>query len=264
MLKKNKTYNPSVFIGFAIFFIIVNPTIKAFAQAVPLYTYKIVNTFPHNSEAFTQGMFFKNGELFESTGKYKESTIRKVDLLTGRTLLKKNLPPTVFGEGVTDWGNRIIGITWKSHKGYIWDINSLEVIKEFSYKGEGWGLTHNDTHIIMSDGTPILKFLDPITLLKSRQILVTLNSDPLYNLNELEWINGEIYANIWQTDYIARINPLNGKVIGLIDLSGLLTAEDLAEGKPGVLNGIALNNEGRLFVTGKLWPKLFEIEVFLK
>ena len=233
----------------------------AAAQQVPVYSYKIVKSYPHDPMAFTQGLFFKGGDLYESTGHYGQSSIRKIDLETGRVIQKKNLPDDIFGEGIVSWGNRIIGLTWKNSKIFEWDSSSFNLTKTHDYTGQGWGLTHNNKNLILSDGTSILKILDPITLEKVRDIPVTINGNPIANLNELEWVGGEIYANIWQTNYIARIDPENGHIIGWINLRGLLTQEGPVEGAPDVLNGIAIDASGRLFVTGKYWPKLFEIEL---
>ncbi|MCK0068287.1 glutaminyl-peptide cyclotransferase [Kordiimonas laminariae] len=228
---------------------------------IPVYSYEIVNVYPHDTTAFTQGLFFKDGYLFESTGQVDQSTIRKVELETGNTVQVEKFPAGIFGEGIIDWGDRLIGLSWRHQTGFEWDINSFKMKGTFEYPGEGWGLTRNDTHILMSDGTPAIRFLDPETLNEVRRIEVKAQGRPLININELEWVDGEIFANIWQTDFIARINPENGDVVGLINLRGLLSREDIIPGYTDVLNGIAVNAEGKLFVTGKYWPKLFEIRL---
>ncbi len=232
------------------------------ASAIPSYTYEVVHAYPHDPNAFTQGLFIKDGILFESTGLQGRSTVRKVRLETGEVLQKMDLPRQIFGEGITYWDKRIIGITWTTQAGYVLDLDTFAFQKEFAYKGEGWGLARNDKEIIMSDGTAELRFLDPLTLRETHRIKVTADGKAVDQLNELEWVKGEIFANIWQTDNIARIDPKTGKVIGWINLNGLLPMGDRIMGNPDVLNGIAYDAaKDRLFVTGKLWPKLFEIRL---
>jgi glutaminyl-peptide cyclotransferase len=232
---------------------------------IPTYSYKVVHTYPHDPNAFTEGLFYLNGYLYESTGLEGHSSIRKVRLETGEVVLTHDLPPEYFGEGITYWGNRLIGLTWKSQIGFIYNLRTFVVEGHFNYPGEGWALTRNDHEIIMSDGTPELRFLDPKTLREVRRIRVTARGRPVDQLNELEWLQGSILANIWQTDRIARIDPGSGEVTAWIDLTGLLPASDRVPGQTDVLNGIAYDSaEGRLFVTGKLWPKLFEIRIVMK
>ncbi|MFZ6779419.1 glutaminyl-peptide cyclotransferase [Undibacterium sp. Ji83W] len=232
------------------------------ASAIPSYTYEVVHAYPHDPNAFTQGLFIKDGFLFESTGLQGRSTVRKVRLETGEVLQKMDLPRQIFGEGITWWDKRIIGITWTTQAGYVLDLDTFAFQKEFAYKGEGWGLARNDKEIIMSDGTAELRFLDPLTLRETHRIKVTADGKAVDQLNELEWVKGEIFANIWQTDMIARIDPKTGKVIGWINLNGLLPMGDRIMNTPDVLNGIAYDAaKDRLFVTGKLWPKLFEIRL---
>ncbi|MFZ6745644.1 glutaminyl-peptide cyclotransferase [Undibacterium sp. JH2W] len=234
----------------------------AATAAIPTYGYEVVHSYPHDPNAFTQGLFFKDGILYESTGLQGRSSVRKVRLETGEVLQKIDLPGQIFGEGITWWGKRLIGITWTSQAGYVLDLDSFAFQKEFAYKGEGWGLTRNDKEIIMSDGTAELRFLDPETLHETRRIKVTADGKPVDQLNELEWVKGEILSNIWQTDTIARIDPKTGKVTGWINLNGLLPMGDRILAHPDVLNGIAYDAaKDRLFVTGKLWPKLFEIRL---
>lgn len=224
--------------------------------------YQIVHTYPHDSKAFTQGLIYVDGHLYESTGRNGRSSLRMVDLSTGKVLQKYDLPVEYFGEGLTDWGSNLIQLTWKAHKGFVYDRFSFSLLRTFQYEGEGWGLTHDATQLIMSDGTSYLRFLDPKSLRETRRIHVTDETDHgIENLNELEYIQGEIYANIWETHKIARISPRSGKVLGWIDLSGIIDKREL-EDADAVLNGIAYDSIGdRLFVTGKLWPKLFEIKI---
>jgi glutaminyl-peptide cyclotransferase len=184
-----------------------------------------------------------------------------VEIATGRVLQRTSLPPDYFGEGITTWGTTILQLTWQSEIGFVYDRATLKQLRTFRYNGEGWGLTHNATHVIMSDGSASLRFLDPRTLTETHRLLVTDAGIPVRDLNELEWVNGEIYANVWQTNFVARISPASGRVLGWIDLSGLLSPAE-ERGGTDVLNGIAYDPAGhRLFVTGKLWPKLFEIQV---
>jgi glutamine cyclotransferase len=225
------------------------------------YTYEIVNVYPHDENAFTQGLAFNDdGVLYESTGFYGNSTLRKTDLETGRTLEIHYLPNQFFGEGITIFGDRIIQLTWTSHTAFIYDKQSLNVLEEFSYSTEGWGLTDNGDKLIMSDGTSNLYFLNPQTFEKIGQVEVQDDSGPVTSLNELEYINGDIYANVWKEEKIAIINIQTGQVKAWIDLSGLY---DTAGSDPeDVLNGIAYDAGGkRLFVTGKRWPNLYQINL---
>jgi glutaminyl-peptide cyclotransferase len=219
----------------------------------------------HDPNAYTEGLFYLNGYLYESTGLEGHSIIRKVRLDTGEVVLTHDLPREYFGEGITYWGNRLIGLTWKSQVGFIYNLHSFAVEGHFKYAGEGWALTRNDREIIMSDGTSELRVLDPKTLHELRRIRVSAHGKPVDQLNELEWLQGTILANIWQTDRIARIDPETGEVVAWIDLTGLLPAGDRIPGHTDVLNGIAYDpTADRLFVTGKLWPKLFEIRIVMK
>lgn len=234
------------------------------ADTAPVQGYRVVHAYPHDSSAFTQGLVMVNGILYEGTGLNGKSSVRAVDLATGRTLQSVKVPDKYFGEGLTDWGGNLVELTWKAHQGFIYDQFSLRQIKTFEYKGEGWGLTHDRKNLIMSDGTPVLRFFDPVTFKVVRKVSVSDGRRPVDELNELEYIHGEIYANIWQTDRIARISPATGKVIEWIDLSGLLPEDERTDGN-AVLNGIAYDQKNdRLFVTGKLWPKLFEIKLVPK
>jgi glutaminyl-peptide cyclotransferase len=228
------------------------------SQPVPVYTYKIINTYPHDPEAFTEGLAFENGILYEGTGMREESSVRRVDLKTGNILLAYKMPGQYFGEGITIYKDTIIQLTLDSEKGFIYNKNTLEPIKEFTYKGQGWGITNDGTHLIMSDGTPTLQLLDPSTFEITQTVEVKENGTPVDMINELEYVNGKIYANIWMSNRIAIINP-DGKVSGWLDLTGLLDRQAYGD-TPDVLNGITYDEKtGHLFVTGKLWPVLFEI-----
>jgi glutamine cyclotransferase len=231
------------------------------SDGIPVYTYNIVNTYSHDRNAFTQGLVFEDGVLYEGTGRFGQSTLRRVELETGVVLQIRELSDQFFGEGIAIYEDKIIQLTWQSNIGFVYDKDSFELLQEFNYSTEGWGITHDGERLIMSDGTSTLHFLDPQTFEEIGQLEVFDNDGPITRLNELEYIQGEIYANIWQTDWVARIAPETGRVIGWVELGGLLTAEDLSE-PVDVLNGIAYDAEAdRLFVTGKLWPKLFEIEL---
>jgi glutamine cyclotransferase len=233
-------------------------------QSVPIYTYVILNTYTHDRDAFTQGLVLENGVLYEGTGLYGKSSLRKVDLETGNVLQVHRLPSVYFGEGITIFGDTIIQLTWQSKRGFVYDKNSFEVLREFTYKTEGWGITNDGKRLIMSDGTSTLYFLDANTFIVTGHVQVYDSNVMVTNLNELEYIRGQVYANVWHTDSIAIIDPNSGRVTGWIDLSGLLPPK--TDGMPvDVLNGIAYDTEAsRLFVTGKLWPSLFEIELVTK
>jgi len=237
--------------------------------AVPEYTATIVKTYPHDPAAFTEGLLYHNGFLYESTGGDSGSSIRQVELNTGKVVRQRNLDANYFGEGIVIWKNRLIELTWKNEIGFIYDVRTFNLRSDFHYPGQGWALTRDTSHLIMSDGTSDLRVLDPDSLTEIRRIHVTCEGHDIRNINELEWVKGEIYANIWQTNRIARIDPKTGHVVGWIDLTGLLSPAD-SEGfdpddAPEVLNGIAYDAEhDRLFVTGKLWPKLFEIKLVKK
>jgi glutaminyl-peptide cyclotransferase len=236
------------------------------AGEVPQYGYEVVHTYPHDPGAFTQGLFYLNGFLYEGTGLPGESSIRKVRLETGEVLQKRDIPDPYFGEGIIAWKDRLLELTWQAQAGFIYDLGSFAPRGEFQYPGEGWGLTQDGKRIIMSDGTPQLRFWDPETLKELGRITVTDEGRPVKDLNELEWVKGEIYANIWCQDRIARIDPATGKVTGWISMAGLATPDGhFVEGQGDVLNGIAYDAQGgRLFITGKKWPKLFEIKLVKK
>jgi len=233
------------------------------SASLPAFTYRIVHVYPHDPNAFTQGLQYADGVLYEGTGLNGRSSIRKVALETGKVLKQRSVPAEHFGEGITVWKNDLIELTWQTHAAFVYDKTTFEPKKRFSFPGEGWGLTHDGTNLIMSDGSDQLRVLDPMTFAEKRRIRVTAAGQPLRNLNELEVVKNEILANVWQTDFVARIAPDSGAVTGYIDLRGLLTPSERANAD--VLNGIAYDAvHDRLFVTGKLWPKLFEIQLVAK
>jgi glutaminyl-peptide cyclotransferase len=229
-------------------------------RGIPTYGYQIQHVYPHDPAAFTQGLQYLDGVLYEGTGLHGRSSIRKVALETGKVLQRHDVAAEYFGEGITVWKNDLIELTWKTQVAFVYDRATFQLKKQFSYLGEGWGLTHDGTNLIMSDGSDQLRVLDPVTFSEQRRIRVTEAGAPLRNLNELEVVKHEILANVWQTDYVARIAPDTGRVVGYIDLRGLLSPAERASAD--VLNGIAYDAAGdRLFITGKLWPKLFEIKI---
>lgn len=229
------------------------------------YGYKVVHAYPHDPEAFTEGLFYRDGFLYESTGLEGHSSVRKVRPETGEIVQKYELPPEYFGEGIVSWKSDLVQLTYKSEVGFVYDLASFGVKRKFEYTGEGWALTHDGSRLIMSDGTAELRFWNPENEREIGRITVTDNGVPVKNVNELEWIKGRIYANVWMTDRIAIIDPSNGKVESWVDLTGLLSDSDKAAGRVDVLNGIAYDEKGdRLFVTGKLWPRLFEIRLIAK
>jgi len=233
------------------------PSVPPAASRVPIYKYTIVHSYPHDSDAFTEGLEYRDGFLYESTGLNGKSSIRKVKIETGEVVQNRNLSRDYFGEGITFWKDDLIQLTWISEIAFVYDAKTFASKKSFNYKGEGWALTHDAGSLIMSDGSSELRFLDPVTFLERRRITVTDNGVPIKYLNELEWIKGEIFANIYTTDYIARVNPSNGHVTGWIDVRGMLPRQNDGNTVP---NGIAYDAEhDRIFVTGKNWAKLFEI-----
>lgn len=229
------------------------------AQESVRWGVEVVQSYPHDPLAYTQGLAFDHGVLFEGTGKYRESTLRRVELATGRVLQSVRLSNDAFGEGVAVWGGEVLQLTWRNQYGIVYDKSTLGERRRFRYNGEGWGLTHDGTHLIMSDGSSTLRFLDPKTFRVVRQLLVRSGGRRVASLNELEYVRGEILANIWYKDYIARISPASGEVLGWIDLDTLVpTGLD----REAVANGIAYDAENdRMFVTGKNWPQLFEIRL---
>ena len=222
---------------------------------------EVVAQYPHDTAAYTQGLFISDNQLFESTGQVGESNLRRVELETGAVLDQRDLPGRVFGEGSTRIGNEIFVLTWRAQQGFIYDANTLQQTDGFTYPGEGWGLTTDGQQLIMSDGTAQLRFMDPQTLDLTRELDVTLNGRPVRRLNELEWVEGEIWANVWLTNHIVRINPEDGSVTGIIDVRDLVP-QTLRNDRDAVPNGIAYNPEtGQIFLTGKLWPVLYEVRL---
>jgi len=232
-------------------------------ELAPLYTYQVVNKYPHDPGAFTQGLVVQDGVFIEGTGLYGRSSIRYVEIETGNVLEKVDLAPEYFGEGVTILDDAIYQLTWQEHTGFIYDTG-LQMTGEFSIPNEGWGLTTNGAQLIMSDGTATLSFIDPDTMNIVSTVSVTFEGEDVVRLNELEYIDGRVYANIWQTNRIAIIDPDNGNVVSWIDLTGIKNELDSTLGAD-VLNGIAYDPETeKLYVTGKLWPNLFEIQLVPK
>ena len=236
------------------------PTLVPSAGAALRYGFDVVNRYPHDPEAFTQGLVYRDGFLFESTGLNGRSSLRKVKLETGEVVQRQDVDKQYFAEGLADWRDRLIQLTWESNVGFVYDLATFKQIATFEYSGEGWGLTRDDRRLIMSDGTSTLRFLDPATFTEVRQVAVRDGGLMVDDLNELEFVKGSVYANVWFVDSIAMIAPDSGQVTGWIDLRGLLPDRE-ARGAD-VLNGIAYDAQGdRLFVTGKLWPTVFEIRV---
>lgn len=241
------------------------------SSALPVYTYEIVNTFKHDPKAFTQGLVFRDGFLYESTGREGESTLRKVELETGRVVQKHDLPDDIFGEGMTILGDKVYQVSWQSGKGFVYNLGDFNVLKEFRYSGEGWGLTNDGTHLILSDGTHVIRFMNPETFQTERTIVVMgEDGKPLMDINELEYVKGEIWANIWHSEkigkpnVIARIDPASGKLLGWINLDGI-SPDDERRDSENTLNGIAYDQSSdRIFVTGKNWKRLFEIKILEK
>ena len=257
----------TILIALAGFVLLILPNIQTTSRpvsSIPLDLayqagFKVINRYPHDRLAFTQGLIFNEGQLYESTGLNDRSSLRKVDLKTGEVLQMIHVDQTLFAEGLTEWRGALIQLTWRDQLGLVYDLDTFQLLRSFDYSGEGWGLTHDEHYLIMSDGSNTLHFIDPDKLIEIKQIQISENGTPITRINELEYINGEIYANIWQTDKIVRINPNNGNVIGWIDLAGLLPQDDFSA-PVDVLNGIAYDaSKDRLFVTGKFWPYLYEI-----
>ena len=226
------------------------------------YGYEVVEKYEHDPEAFTQGLVYFNGYLYEGTGLYGYSSVRKVDLATGKVIKQYDLPSRYFGEGITVFSNRLLQLTWQKGLMFAYEIDSFKSLAQYSYDTEGWGLTNDGSHLIMSDGTEVIYFRDPFSFEETGRLRVRDGEKVIKNLNELEFIGGEIWANVWQTDRIARINPNNGNVNGWINLAGLLSDEDRNGRRVDVLNGIAFDGlNQRIFVTGKWWPVLYEIKI---
>jgi glutamine cyclotransferase len=257
------------FRGAIIVLLIAMGTLAQSAQRIgtkhpPEYTFKVVRQFPHDPKAFTQGLAYRDGYFYEGTGLNGHSSLRQVRMQTGEVVRKVDLAPQFFGEGVTLLGNEVFQLTWQSHIGFVYLLSDFRWVRSFSYPGEGWGITTVGNELFMSDGTPEIRVLDSGTSLEKRSFTVRDGTTPVSQLNELEFVDGEIFANIWQTDRIARISPQSGEVVGWIDLSGLLSSDQRPE-PDAVLNGIAYDpKEKRLFVTGKSWPAIFEIQLVPK
>jgi glutamine cyclotransferase len=229
--------------------------------AAPTAGYTVVARYPHSTESYTEGFFYRDGLFYEGTGLNGHSSVLVIEPETGKVVQRLDLPAEYFGEGIVDWGANLYEWTWTSHICFVYDRFSLRLVKQFSYTGEGWGMTRNAREIISSDGTSVLRFRDPSTFKETHHITVHDGTQAIERLNELEWIKGEIYANVWHTDRIARISPRNGRVLGWIDLTGLLPMDQMVNSE-SVLNGIAYDAQhDRLFVTGKQWPAVFEIKV---
>ena len=245
------------------FFIVFGVLFGVAHAAEPvLYGYRILETFPHSRDAFTQGLFFDGDDLYESTGQYGQSSLRQVNLESGEVLRKTTLPETYFGEGSTIVDGDIFMLSWRSGAAFRFDSDDFGLEESFAYEGEGWGLAYDGKTLIMSDGTPELRFIDPENFAEQRRLTVKLRVKPLKHLNELEWVDGAVYANVWKTNALVRIDPQTGDVTGIVDLRGLLEAEDMVPGETDVLNGVAYDGEdGVFYVTGKYWPKLFKIEL---
>lgn len=243
----------------ALFVAALSAPAAASPAQIPRCGYHITQTYPHDPASFTQGLFWHGGYLYEGTGQYGQSRIARIDLATGKALAQTKLPADHFGEGIVRWQGQIIGVTWQNGIGHRWQIKDLKPVGTFRYEGEGWGLTLLGDDLVLSDGTPQLRFLDPETMTERRRITVRFGDMPLPMINELEAIDGEIWANIWMTDMIVRIDPGSGDIKSWVDLSGLKEQAG-ATGRDSVLNGIAWDTKKkRLFVTGKYWPKLYEI-----
>jgi glutaminyl-peptide cyclotransferase len=253
-----------------------NPNVNKTTQGpAPVYTYDVVKTYPHDPNAFTEGLYYKDGFLYESTGSPGErgggSSLRKVELQTGKVVQKWDLPKEDFGEGISEINGKIYQLTWQQELGRVFDANDFKLLQEFSYQGEGWGMTTDGTNLIFDQGQHVLKFMDPNTFKTIRTLAVNReDGQPLNQINELEWIKGEIWANIWHSEdpailgkpnYIVRIDPTSGKIVGWVDLGGI-SPDDVSRDKENTLNGIAYDADNdRIFVTGKRWKNLFEIKV---
>jgi glutaminyl-peptide cyclotransferase len=248
----------------ALLFLAASCATAAEEKSAPTFGFAVVNTYPHDPNAFTQGLIFLDGALYESTGLNGRSSLRKVKLETGESLQQIAVDSVYFAEGMTNWGKDLLQLTYKNQRGFVYDRVTFKVTRTFSYSGEGWGLTQDGKRLIMSDGSAQLRFIDPASLQETGRITVKDGTRPISDLNELEFVKGEILANVWMTDRIVRISPATGQVTGWIDLKGLLKSSELSS-LDAVLNGIAYDPAtDRLFVTGKLWPKLFEIKLVPK
>lgn len=230
------------------------------AEEIPKINFDIVNVYPHDTKASTEGLFYRDGYLYESTGGYGTSSIRKVRTKTGAVLQLSSLPASYFGEGIADWKDKIVALTYTSGVGIVYDLRTFKTLSSFNYSWEGWGITHDAHSLIMSDGTAALHFIDPASFRQTGEIHVTYDGVPLRNLNELEWVDGRIFANVWLANWVAIIDPISGHVVGVLDLQGLV--HKLPAGSSREPNGIAYDKaDNYLFVTGKLWPEMFELRL---
>lgn len=245
----------------------INTVTNTKPALVPTYTYDIIATYPHDPKAFTQGLVFRDGVMYEGTGGEGSdpytSSLRKVELATGKVLQKHDLPREYFGEGIAILGDKIFQLTWKEGKAFVYERETFRLLQEFEYQGEGWGLTEDGTNLYMSNGTHVIRVVDPANFKDVRQIVVKdERGNPVVQLNELEWVKGEIWANVWQKGWIVRIDPTSGNLLGRIDLTKITDEEQRGNRNADVLNGIAYDAQSdRLFVTGKLWTRLFEIKL---
>ena len=252
------SYMRSIYLGLTLLIALLR---AGGALAAPVESYKVVAKYPHSTESYTEGFFYLDGLFYEGTGLQGRSALLVIQPKTGNVVQQHDLPPQYFGEGIVDWGPNIYEWTWQSHICFVYDRFTLRPIKQFSYTGEGWGMTRTATELITSDGTATLRFRDPNTFKETRHIVVKDGAKTIDQLNELEYVKGEIYANVWHSDRIARISPRDGHVIAWIDLTGILP-DDQRVNSESVLNGIAYDAQhDRLFVTGKQWPAIFEIKV---
>ncbi len=232
--------------------------------ATPEYTYKVIHVYPHDPASFTEGLEYRGGFLYESTGEEGHSVLRKVKVETGEVAQEIKLAPHLFGEGITVLNGQIVQLTYKTQLGFVYDLATMKEKRTFIYQGEGWGMTNDGRQIYMDDGSAQIRVWDGATLKEKRRITVHDDNGPIPAVNELEWVAGEIYSNVWQTDQMLRISPVDGRVLGRVNLAGLLTGAE-RQGRVDVLNGIAYDAaRKRLFVTGKWWPKLFEIQIVPK
>lgn len=239
----------------------VTQNVRAQTSSVDLLNWRVVREFPHDSRAFTQGLLWHDGHLLESTGLEGLSSIRRVELESGKVLQRRDLPDAIFAEGLARVGNRLYQLSWQNRVGFVYDLKTFAPLGKFSYRNEGWGLTSDGRNLIQSDGSDTLIWRDPKTFAALKSLRVTRNGAPLRDLNELEWIDGQVWANVWQTDEIVVIDPQSGRVKSQLNLRGLLV-DEARTGQEDVLNGIAYDEQNkRLFITGKNWPKLFWIEV---
>jgi|SRR5688572_19639734 len=238
-----------------------NPTSAASDKRARQVSHEIVNSYPHDSTSYTQGLLWADGGFYESTGQYGQSKLRRLEFPSGKVLKQISLDPELFAEGLALVDTRLIQLTWQSHRGFVYDKDSLRLIQEFTYATEGWGLTFDSKNLILSDGSSDLFYLDPQSYKPLRTLAITMNGQPVPQLNELEFIDDEIWANVWQTDMILRINPATGQVTTFLNLKGILAPSE-RKGSEAVLNGIAYDAEQkRIFITGKLWPRIFEIKL---